>query len=166
MSDETEWLVRRGRNLGTAKDDSVASSSRASVVADAAFSHANRRIALSGFFGATAVLAGAFGAHALRGHLMPEMLAVWNTGAQYQLAHAVALLALALASRSEPRVKIPFLLLASGTALFSGSLYALALSGTRWLGAITPVGGVLMVAGWMALAWVFRNGATGAKPPA
>lgn len=109
--------------------------------------------------GATAVLAGAFGAHALKARLPADLLAVWNTGAGYHLAHAVALLALAL--RSDPRCRIPFLLMFAGVALFSGSLYVLALSGWRPLGMVTPLGGVLLVAGWASLAWTFgRNDGT------
>jgi len=99
-----------------------------------------------------AVAFGAFGAHALRTRLPPELMAVWTTGAQYHLVHAAVLLALALADRAGvPSLRLPYRLLAAGSALFSGSLYALALSGVRGLGAVTPVGGVLLLAGWISL---------------
>ncbi len=112
--------------------------------------------ALSAFI---AVAAGAFGAHALRTRLSPELLAVFETGARYQMYHALALLGVAWAVTRWPG---PFLiwagwLFALGTLLFSGSLYALALSGIRWLGAITPLGGVAFLAGWLCLALAVRN---------
>lgn len=108
----------------------------------------------AGIWGALAVLCGAFGAHLLRSRLPADLLAVWSTGAQYHLVHAVVLLALALAgSAGVPSLRLPFRLLASGSVLFSGSLYALALSGFRPLGAMTPVGGLLLVAGWISLAF-------------
>lgn len=113
-------------------------------------------IRLAAGFGASAVLAGAFGAHALKSRLPPDLLAIWNTGAHYHLVHAVVLLALAL--RAEARCRVPFVLVLAGVSIFSGSLYALALSGIRALGAVTPVGGVLLVAGWAWLAWSFRTG--------
>ncbi len=113
-------------------------------------------IRLAALAGASAVLAGAFGAHALKARLAPDLLAIWNTGAHYHLIHAVALLVLAL--RSDARCRVPFTLMLAGVVIFSGSLYALSLSGVRPLGAITPVGGVLLVAGWAWLAWSFRAG--------
>ncbi len=109
--------------------------------------------AISGF---VAVAAGAFGAHALRARLPPDLVAVFQTGAQYQLAHALALLACGWMAARTPvaaaTVAAGWLFLA-GTVLFSGSLYALALSGIRALGAITPVGGIAFLGGWAALAW-------------
>ena len=86
------------------------------------------------------------------------MLAVWHTAVQYQAWHALALLAcgLLMAQRREraPRMlRAAAWLFAAGIVLFSGSLYALALTGERWLGAITPLGGVAFLAGWAALAW-------------
>jgi uncharacterized membrane protein YgdD (TMEM256/DUF423 family) len=107
--------------------------------------------ALSGLL---AVMAGAFGAHALRDRLAPEFLAAFETAARYQLYHALALLAVPWAATRWPGV-LPrwagwcFLV---GTVVFSGSLYALALTGTRWLGAMTPVGGMAFMAGWLCLA--------------
>ncbi len=106
---------------------------------------------LSGFLG---VAAGAFGAHALRGRLQPDLLQVFDTAARYQLIHAVALVASALLldRRSSATARAAGWLFAVGTLLFSGSLYGLALSGWRALGAITPLGGLCFLAGWLALA--------------
>ena len=100
-----------------------------------------------------AVAAGAFGAHGLRARLTPDLLAVFETGARYQMYHALALLAAAWAVTRWPGpwpVRAGWLFLA-GTIVFSGSLYALALSGIRWLGAITPLGGAAFLAGWACL---------------
>jgi len=94
------------------------------------------------------VALGAFGAHALKGRLSPEALAVFETGVRYQAYHALALLLLA-ALRGPDRAAWCFV---GGIVLFSGSLYALALTGVRWLGAVTPLGGLLFLAGWLLLA--------------
>ena len=112
---------------------------------------------LSGF---VAVGLGAFAAHGLKQRLAPEMLAVFETGARYQMYHALALLGVAWASTRWPG---PFTaasgwLFVAGTLLFSGSLYALSLSGVRWLGAITPLGGLAFLAGWLCLAWAAWRG--------
>jgi len=100
-----------------------------------------------------AVAAGAFGAHALAGTLSPESLAVFETGARYQMYHALALVAVALViDRGGGKlVRLAGWLFAGGTLLFSGSLYALALSGIRGLGAVTPFGGGAFLAGWACL---------------
>lgn len=118
---------------------------------------ADRLFGLAGALSAlTAVAAGAFGAHALRARLSPDLLAVFETGARYQMYHALALLAVAWLAAARPGANSAvwagglFLL---GTVVFSGSLYALALTGQRWLGAITPLGGVAFLAGWGCLAW-------------
>lgn len=102
-----------------------------------------------------AVAAGAFGAHALRARLAPDLLAVFETAARYQMYHALALLIIAVAAARWPdfSIRLAGRLFIAGTVLFSGSLYALALTGTRSLGAITPVGGVLFLAGWAALGY-------------
>ena len=107
-------------------------------------------------YGLLGVALGAFGAHALRERLAPEMLRVWETAVQYQFWHALALLAVgALALRAPaPGVAWAGGGFALGVLLFSGSLYALALSGIRVLGAITPIGGVALLVGWAALLWV------------
>ena len=100
-----------------------------------------------------AVAAGAFGAHGLRARLTPDLLAVFETGARYQMYHAFGLMAAAWALTRWPGpwpVRAGWLFLV-GTLLFSGSLYALALSGLRWLGAVTPLGGVAFLAGWACL---------------
>lgn len=118
---------------------------------------ADRLFAFLGSLSATiAVAAGAFGAHALRSRLSPELLAVFETGARYQMYHALALLAAAWLASVRPGGNAAVWaggLFIVGTVVFSGSLYALALSGQRWFGAITPVGGVAFLAGWACLAW-------------
>ncbi len=103
----------------------------------------------------TAVAAGAFGAHGLRERISPDLLAVFETAARYQMYHALALLATAWAWTRWPvsAVSLAGWSFAAGTVLFSGSLYLLALTGHRWLGAITPLGGVAFIVGWGALAW-------------
>ncbi len=105
--------------------------------------------------GALGVAAGAFGAHALADTLTPQRLDTWNTAARYQLIHAVALLALLGASSS--RVGLVARLWIVGVLVFSGTLYALCLSGVGALGAITPIGGVLLIAGWVCLALPSRG---------
>lgn len=100
-----------------------------------------------------AVATGAFGAHGLRARLSPDLLAVFETAARYQMYHALALLAVGWAVTRWPGpwpVRAGWLF-ALGTLLFSGSLYALALSGMRWLGAVTPLGGLAFLAGWTCL---------------
>ena len=113
--------------------------------------------ALGSVFAFLGVLAGAFGAHALRGRLAPDMLQVFETGARYQLVHALALVLVGLAIERRPgrALSVAGGLFAAGIVLFSGSLYALALSGARVLGAITPLGGLCFLAGWLALASAF-----------
>ncbi len=106
-----------------------------------------------------AVGAGAFGAHALRARLAPDLLAVFETAARYQMYHALALLAVGWAVTRWPGpwpVRAGWLF-AVGTVVFSGSLYALALTGVRWLGAITPLGGVAFLAGWACLLLATRR---------
>lgn len=107
---------------------------------------------LASVLGATAVVAGAFGAHALKSRLEQTQLGAWNTGVEYHLLHAVALLALALyASATGRSITLPAAAFVAGIVLFSGSLYALALGGPRWLGPVTPLGGLCLIAGWLAL---------------
>ena len=103
-----------------------------------------------------AVALGAFGAHALKARLAPDLLAVFEVGVRYHFYHALALLAVAWACTRWPgsgAVAASGWLFVAGTVLFSGSLYLLSATGTRWLGAVTPVGGVLWLAGWASLAW-------------
>ena len=97
------------------------------------------------------VAQGAFGAHGLKDLLSPEALGWWHTAVEYQMWHAIGLVAIGAAPVSGKQG--PALTLAAGTAIFSGSLYAMALSGATWLGAVTPLGGVLIIAGWAWLAW-------------
>jgi uncharacterized membrane protein YgdD (TMEM256/DUF423 family) len=108
-----------------------------------------RVAATLGFLG---VALGAFGAHGLRERLAPGMLDVYKTGVLYHLLHAVALLAVALGAERLARPRAVAVLFTAGVVIFSGSLYALALTGIRTLGAITPVGGLLLMAGWVTLA--------------
>ena len=102
----------------------------------------------------SAVGLGAFGAHALRGRLSAEMLNVFEVGVRYHMYHALALLAVAWASGrwSTGPVTTAGWLFVAGTLIFSGSLYLLSVTGIRWLGAITPLGGIAFLAGWAALA--------------
>jgi uncharacterized membrane protein YgdD (TMEM256/DUF423 family) len=103
-----------------------------------------------------AVGLGAFGAHALKARLAPDMQAIWQTAVQYHAWHALGLLAAGLLMMHRPdapALGLAAWLFVAGIALFSGSLYALALSGVRGLGAITPFGGVAFLAGWLAFAW-------------
>ncbi len=111
--------------------------------------------ALGAFSGGLAVALGAFGAHGLKSRLAADLLATFETGVRYQMYHALALLAVAWAVTRWGRSNLPVAagwLFVTGTVLFSFSLYALALTGVRWLGAITPLGGVALVAGWLCLA--------------
>ncbi|HEX7047409.1 MAG TPA: DUF423 domain-containing protein [Gammaproteobacteria bacterium] len=104
---------------------------------------------------AAGVVLGAFGAHALKGRLDPEMLAVWQTAVQYHLVHALGMVVIAMAALhwQNAQFAIAGWLLLAGILLFSGSLYVLALTEVRWLGAITPLGGVAFILGWLWLAW-------------
>jgi uncharacterized membrane protein YgdD (TMEM256/DUF423 family) len=112
------------------------------------------RLLLAGLTGASAAAAGAFGAHALRTTLPERLFEVFQTGAHYHLVHAAALLALALlAPKGSHALTVAFWSILTGIIVFAGSLYALALTGMGWLGAITPIGGVLMITGWLAAAW-------------
>jgi uncharacterized membrane protein YgdD (TMEM256/DUF423 family) len=99
----------------------------------------------------TAVALGAFGAHALGDLLGQRQRDWWETAVQYQAWHGLALLA--LAATGVPRFRLIAVLLGGGAAVFSGSLYLMALSDWRWLGAITPIGGAAMIIGWLALGW-------------
>src|SRR5947208_16314881 len=110
---------------------------------------------LGGILGFLGVALGAFGAHALRSRLSPEMLAVFETGVRYQMYHtfAVLIVAAAIGHIGNDRLLVAAgWLFFTGVLLFSGSLYALALSGVATLGAITPIGGLLFLIGWACLA--------------
>lgn len=110
--------------------------------------------------GGIAVALGAFAAHGLRSRLSGEMLAVFETGARYQMYHALALLAVAWAASRwpGPLVGASGWLFVAGTVLFSGSLYLLSVTGQRWLGAVTPFGGLAFLLGWLALAAAAMRG--------
>ncbi|HXU65182.1 MAG TPA: DUF423 domain-containing protein [Polyangia bacterium] len=103
---------------------------------------------LAGLLGFTAVAAGAFGAHAVRARLTPAMMEIYRTGALYHLVHAVAALGVAAAGDRLRRGRTILILFTAGVLVFAGSLYALALTGQGVLGAVTPVGGLLLLAGW------------------
>jgi uncharacterized membrane protein YgdD (TMEM256/DUF423 family) len=108
------------------------------------------------------VAAGAFGTHALQGAVPDDLLVVYATAARYQMIHAAALLFVGLADGRWPdhRWDIAGWLFTSGTIVFSGSLYLLALTGSRWLGAITPIGGACFLAGWVVAALAANRTAT------
>ncbi len=107
--------------------------------------------------GSSAIFLGAFGAHGLRGKVSADQLANWHTAANYHLAHALAVLALALyANASGHSVKLPATLFSVGVVFFSGSIYLLVVTGQKWLGPITPLGGLLMAAGWISLIKLVR----------
>ena len=104
---------------------------------------------------ALAVMFGAFGAHALKARLSPQMLEVYHTAAQYHFYHALGMIAVGLlATQIQPStaLRLSGLLMLVGIVLFCGSLYLLAITGTTWLGAITPLGGLAFIAAWIALA--------------
>jgi uncharacterized membrane protein YgdD (TMEM256/DUF423 family) len=103
---------------------------------------------------ATGVALGAFGAHALKSRLPPDLLALWHTGVQYHLWHALGVIAVGLSAAivpDGPWLRGAGALLLAGILLFSGSLYALALGAPRGLGALTPIGGISLMLGWLAL---------------
>jgi len=106
-------------------------------------------------FGFVSVALGAFAAHALKARIAPEQLATFEVGVRYQLIHALALFAVAWAHTRWPGrwVQASGWLFVIGTLLFSGSLYALSLSGVRALGIVTPIGGIALLAGWLCLLW-------------
>jgi uncharacterized membrane protein YgdD (TMEM256/DUF423 family) len=108
-----------------------------------------------------AVAAGAFGAHGLRHRMAPDTLGIFEVGARYHMYHALALLAAAWAVTRWPGAAATTAgwLFVAGTVVFSGSLYLLSFTGQRWLGAVTPVGGLAFLLGWAALAWAAVRGA-------
>ena len=110
-----------------------------------------RLFAAGAALAALGIAAGAFGAHALKQRLDEDLLAIFETGARYHLFGALAVMAVALAAASGVRAVTPGWLIAGGTLIFAGTLYALALTGARWWGAVTPIGGTAMLVG---LAWV------------
>jgi uncharacterized membrane protein YgdD (TMEM256/DUF423 family) len=119
-----------------------------------------RWVAIGALSAAVAVAAGAFGAHALKARFGPDALAVWETAARYQMYHALALVALGPIAQAwrAPALRAAGWLFVAGTVLFSGSLYLLVLTGVRGLGAVTPAGGVALIAGWLCVAWGVARG--------
>ncbi len=118
-------------------------------------------------FGALAVILGAFGAHTLKATVEPRMLEVFETGARYQMYHALALLAVSHAATRWPGslTQASGYLFVLGILLFSGSLYAMTLTGIKSLGAITPIGGLCFITGWICLALTaIRNTGTTTTP--
>jgi uncharacterized membrane protein YgdD (TMEM256/DUF423 family) len=109
-------------------------------------------LGVAGLLGFTAVALGAFGAHGLRGRLSPAMLEVYRTGALYHLVHAVVALAVVVAGDKLRRGRLILTLLTGGIVVFAGSLYALAITGITTLGAVTPLGGLLLLAAWALVA--------------
>ena len=108
-----------------------------------------------------AVCCGAFGAHGLKKILSDEMLAIWHTAVTYQVMHALGMIALALLAPKFGGAALNWAgnLMLAGIVIFSGSLYLLALTGTRILGAITPIGGAAFLAAWLLVAWAACKGA-------
>ncbi|MCC6679628.1 MAG: DUF423 domain-containing protein [Phycisphaeraceae bacterium] len=107
---------------------------------------------LAGLFGLTAVVAGTFAAHVIQGRIEVDLLEIFEVGVRYQMFHALAILALAgFAERSGKLGAAAIWCWSAGIVIFAGSLYLLSLTGARWLGAITPIGGVLFVSGWVCI---------------
>jgi uncharacterized membrane protein YgdD (TMEM256/DUF423 family) len=110
---------------------------------------------------AIGVVMGAFGAHAIKGRIGAESLAIYDTAVKYHFWHALGLLGVGILMAQWPGAQLlawSAWLLIAGVILFSGSLYALALTGAAWLGAVTPIGGVTLIAAWLVLAWAaFRT---------
>lgn len=110
-------------------------------------------VALGAFFAMTGVMLGAFAAHGLKQQLSPELLAVFQTGVQYQLYHGLGLLIISLFWHKlvTGYLKWSAGLISTGIVFFSGSLYMLALTGIKWFGPITPLGGMCFIFGWLCL---------------
>ena len=112
-----------------------------------------KMLVFSGVFGLLGVASGAFGAHALKSRLTEDLLTVFETGSRYCLIHAVALLCVSILSVVQPSKAVDRSgwFFVAGISIFSGTLWVLALSGQRWLGAITPIGGLCLIMGWSSL---------------
>ncbi len=118
-------------------------------------------IASGAFLMLLAVAFGAFGAHALKQHLSSDMLAIWHTAVLYHMVHALGCIAIGILmpryQQQSTQIALAGTVMLIGVLVFSGSLYLLALTGQRWLGAITPVGGAAFLAAWGMLGWVVWN---------
>ena len=115
-------------------------------------------IGVGALFAFAGVALGAFGAHALEGKVKPEDLPIWETAVRYHMYHALALMAVGVmqqlpALSQSALLNLSTALFSAGIVVFSGSLYLLVMTDRRWLGAVTPLGGLLLLAGWLALAW-------------
>lgn len=115
----------------------------------------NIGIAIASIMLFLAVGAGAFGSHGLRGMVSPELIEVWKTAVLYHLIHGLGLLLIAILHelRPLPALTKAWLLMLFGIIMFSGSLYLIVLTGIRWLGPITPLGGLVLMLSWLLLAW-------------
>ena len=112
-------------------------------------------LAIASMFGGISVVLGAFASHALKDRLSANSLAIWETGTKYQMYHALALMLVAILVSRFPDsmlLTVAGYAFIIGTFIFSGSLYALTLTGIKWLGAITPIGGMAFIVGWLCLA--------------
>ncbi len=112
-------------------------------------------IIVGSILSALGVVFGAFGAHALKARITPEDLTIFETGVKYHFYHALGLILIGLIGfhYSPQLLRLPAIVLSLGILLFSGSLYLMVLSGARWLGAVTPLGGVAFIVGWLLLAF-------------
>jgi len=110
-------------------------------------------IMIGAALGALSVIAGAFGAHGLKQHLTPADMAIYQTAVTYQMYHALALVLYGLYLRSAGGPAWPAVALLAGIVVFSGSLYLLVFTGVRMWGAVTPIGGVAFIVGWLGFAW-------------
>ncbi len=117
-------------------------------------------LAMGALTAGLAVILGAFGAHTLETRVTAERLAVFETGVRYQMYHAIALLFLAWAAQQWPtwQITVAGYLFIAGMIIFSGSLYLLVITNTPWLGAITPIGGLSFIVGWILLFWAALAG--------
>jgi uncharacterized membrane protein YgdD (TMEM256/DUF423 family) len=113
--------------------------------------NARRAVVMGGLLGASGMALGAFGAHALRARISPEMLDIYRTGVLYHMFHAVVVLGLAGLGNRLRRPMLTLALFGSGVVVFSGSLYILAVTGTRTWGAVTPIGGIALIVGWLSI---------------
>ncbi len=112
-----------------------------------------RLLGLAGVLAGLAVVLGAFGAHGLQTRVSEHFLTVWQTAVRYQMWHALGLGLIAAAEKDLPGLRWSARLMLAGIVVFCGTLYLLVLSGWRWLGMITPIGGLALIAAWMLLAW-------------
>lgn len=116
---------------------------------------ARARVAIASLTLFLAVGAGAFGSHGLHDIVDPQLIEVWKTAVLYQLVHGLGLLLIAILHevRPLPGISRAWLLMLAGMLMFSGSLYCLVLTGARWLGPVTPLGGLILMLSWLLLAW-------------